>query len=241
MQITPQQSTRLMQRFGIRFFPPVREAITITDPDCAIEPQTQHLPSRIMPLGAFSYCQSAAVGIARIGRYCSIGRYLKVITHTHPTDWVSSSPVFYNRQRFRYWAQSDLPEGVPTFREGLPSVTIENDVWIGDDVTIKGGCTIGTGAILGAGALVLADVEPYSIVGGIPAQPIRSRFDAGICKDLLATGWWTYAAADLADLQMNDPKAFLKAFSQRRDSLEPMAEARLPFSSYLEKAMDTDV
>lgn len=241
MQITPQQATRLMQRFGIRFFPPIREAVTIAEPACLIEAQTQHLPTRIMPLGAYSYCQSAVTGIARIGRYCSIGRYLKVITHSHPSDWVSSSPVFYNRQRFRYWTQQELPSEAPGFREVLPPVTIENDVWIGDDVTIKGGCTIGTGAILGAGALVLADVEPYSIVGGVPARPLRSRFDREICEALLTSQWWNYAAADLADLQVNDPEAFLMAFSKRQNSLEPLAEARQPFSSYLEEAMDRDV
>ena len=241
MQITPRQAAQLMQHFGIRFFPPIRETVTIGEPDCQIETQTQHLPTKIMPLGAYSYCQSAVSGIARIGRYCSIGRYLKVITHTHPTDWVSSSPVFYNRQRFRYWTQKELPPEAPGFREALPAVVIEHDVWIGDDVTIKGGCTIGTGAILGAGALVLADVEPYSIVGGIPAQPIRSRFDREFCEALLASRWWNYAAADLADLQLNDPKAFLEAFSKRQHSIEPMAEARQPFSSYLEEAMDRDV
>lgn len=57
----------------------------------------------------------------------------------------------------------------------LGSITIENDVWLGARVTIVAGVTIGQGAVVGAGSVVTKDVAPYTIVGGVPAQTIRSR------------------------------------------------------------------
>jgi acetyltransferase-like isoleucine patch superfamily enzyme len=62
-------------------------------------------------------------------------------------------------------------------RPELPHTVIEDDVWIGYRVTIMAGVRIGRGSIIGAGAVVTKDVEPYTIVGGVPARPIRKRFD----------------------------------------------------------------
>ncbi len=56
-------------------------------------------------------------------------------------------------------------------------VMIGNDVWIGYGAIILSGVTIGNGAIIAAGAVVVKDVEPYTICGGVPAKKIRDRFD----------------------------------------------------------------
>lgn len=56
-------------------------------------------------------------------------------------------------------------------------IVIEDDVWIGANVTILGGVTVGRGAVIAAGSVVTKDVEPYAIVGGVPAKLIRFRFD----------------------------------------------------------------
>ena len=60
--------------------------------------------------------------------------------------------------------------------KGRP-VRIEDDVWVGYGATIMHGVRIGEGAVVAAGALVTKDVEPYTIVGGVPAKPIRKRFE----------------------------------------------------------------
>ena len=55
-------------------------------------------------------------------------------------------------------------------------ITIEKDVWIGANVTILKGVTIGQSSIIAAGALVLKDVPPFTIVGGVPAKVIKRKF-----------------------------------------------------------------
>ena len=69
-------------------------------------------------------------------------------------------------------------------------VEIGNDVWVGNDVRIIGGVKIGDGAVIGSCALVTKDVEPYSIVGGVPAKVIKKRFSDDIISKLLETKWW---------------------------------------------------
>ncbi len=54
-------------------------------------------------------------------------------------------------------------------------IIVEGDVWLGANVTVVGGVRIGRGAVVGAGAVVTRNVEPYMIVGGVPARPIRAR------------------------------------------------------------------
>ncbi len=54
-------------------------------------------------------------------------------------------------------------------------IEIGNDVWIGNGVTVVKGVRIGDGAVIGAGSVVTKDVEPHTIVGGVPAKRIRDR------------------------------------------------------------------
>ncbi len=55
---------------------------------------------------------------------------------------------------------------------------IGDDVWIGFGAIILSGVTIGRGAIVAAGALVVKDIEPYSIVAGVPAKIMSKRFSS---------------------------------------------------------------
>lgn len=68
--------------------------------------------------------------------------------------------------------------GVPMMEQGLYSkgaVDIADDVWIGAGARVLDGVRVGEGAIIGAGAVVTRDVEPYTIVGGVPAKVIGER------------------------------------------------------------------
>ena len=55
-------------------------------------------------------------------------------------------------------------------------VHIEDDVWIAANVTILKGVTVGRGAVVAASSLVIHDVPPYAIVGGVPAKVLKYRF-----------------------------------------------------------------
>ena len=54
-------------------------------------------------------------------------------------------------------------------------IKIFDDVWMGSNSVITGDLTLWQGSIIGAGAVVTKDVEPYSIVGGVPAKKIGMR------------------------------------------------------------------
>lgn len=69
---------------------------------------------------------------------------------------------------------------------------IGNDVWIGYDAVIMAGVHIGDGEIIGTRAVVTKDVEPYSIVGGVPAKEIRKRFAPEVIKKLMEIQWWNW-------------------------------------------------
>ena len=71
-------------------------------------------------------------------------------------------------------------------------ITVGNDVWIGYEALILAGVTIGDGAIIGSRAVVTKDIPPYTIVGGIPAKPIRKRFDDETIAELLKLRWWDW-------------------------------------------------
>lgn len=151
--------------------------------------------SRILDatLGRFSYVTQARVINCKIGRYCSIGPEAVVGgLGRHPTHWLSTHPVFYSTIRQAGVSFSDRDY----FQELLP-VEVGNDVWIGARAMILDGVTIGDGAVIAAGAVVTKDVEPYTIVGGVPARKIRDRYPQKIKERLLAIRWWEQPAEEL--------------------------------------------
>ena len=69
-------------------------------------------------------------------------------------------------------------------------IVIGNDVWIGFEAVILAGVKVGDGAIIGTRAVVTKDVSPYTIVGGVPARPIRKRFSEEEIAILSDLKWW---------------------------------------------------
>lgn len=71
--------------------------------------------------------------------------------------------------------------GVPMILAGRDinkPVVIEDDVWIGYGAVIMHGITIREGSVVAAGSVVTKNVEPYTVVGGVPAKKIKDRFNS---------------------------------------------------------------
>ncbi|MHA7831042.1 MAG: CatB-related O-acetyltransferase [Flagellimonas sp.] len=132
----------------------------------------------------------------KIGRFCSIGPNVKCIFGRHPSNtFVSTHPSFFSLRppvKINYTEQQLFEEFAKPKKDeaGNYSIIIGNDVWIGANVSIMDGITIGDGAIVAANALVNKDVPPYTIVGGIPAKPIKKRFDDDDIAFLKSLKWW---------------------------------------------------
>lgn len=121
-----------------------------------------------------------------IGSYCSIGANVLAGLGTHPVKkFVSTHPSFYSPRNCSPVTHVTEQKFVDTQR-----ITIGNDVWIGAGVILLDGVSIGDGAIIAAGAVVTADVQPYTIVGGVPAKEIRKRFTEEQINCLLSLQWW---------------------------------------------------
>lgn len=94
-------------------------------------------------------------------------------------------------------------------------IVIGNDVWIGEGVYISRGVTIGDGAVIAARSVIVRDVPPYAIVGGIPARVIRYRFAPEIIERLLKVRWWAYGPAILSDVDWSSPESCLDEIERR--------------------------
>jgi virginiamycin A acetyltransferase len=123
-----------------------------------------------------------------IGKYCSLARDIRFIMNgaNHSLAGFSAYPFYIFGHD---WANSPPPDEGKTSRG---DTVVGNDVWIGYGATILPGVRIGDGAIVGAQAVVASHVEPYTIVAGNPARPVRKRFDDRTIARLLAIRWWDW-------------------------------------------------
>ena len=76
------------------------------------------------------------------------------------------------------------------FKPIVAPVTVEDYVFIGPRAILLPGVTVGKGAIVGAGAVVTKNVEPYSIVGGVPARVIGQRTVRNLRYRLGRAAWF---------------------------------------------------
>jgi len=137
--------------------------------------------------GDFTYVtENSVISNCTIGKFCSIGPNVRIAPGKHPTSvYVSTHPSTYaNPQNLiKNFADRQV-------YEYNKSVVIGNDVWIGCNVVIIDGVAVGDGAVIAANSVVSKDVEPYAIVGGLPAKLISKRFDNDQIEFLLGYKWW---------------------------------------------------
>lgn len=165
-------------------------------------------------IGSNSYLgNNCSVSFSKIGKFCSIANDVIIgLGGIHPTNFVSTSPVLY-KSKFHINTLSMIDY----FDDSYPHTVIGNDVWLGRSVLIKEGVNIGDGAIVAAGAVVISDVEPYSIVGGVPAKLIKYRFPKTLVDQLVELKWWDLDEEILKSQlnYVNDPVAFIYNLSKK--------------------------
>lgn len=168
---------------------------------------------------------------AKIGRFCSINGTAR-IWNNHSIDMVTTHPILDHRRFFSKDEKEMRKHFMKKYGKHRENASYENseirdnrpveigsDVWIGANVIILPGVKVGDGAVLAAGAVVTKNVEPYAIVGGVPAKVIRYRFDKEIIDAFLQIKWWEW---EICKIEKNielfyQPELFCSIFAS-----EPM-------------------
>jgi len=147
-------------------------------------------------MGDYSYVvNDSEIIYSDIGKFVNIAAHTRINPGQHPMDRASMHHFQYRSSAY------ELGDDDPAFFDWRREkrVKLDHDVWIGHGAIVQGGVAIGIGSVVGSGAVVTKDVPPYTIVTGIPAKPLRPRFDAEIVDALLRICWWDWDHATLAE------------------------------------------
>ncbi len=141
-------------------------------------------------VGDYCYLQEY-VGLLNtdMGKFCAIAAMVRIGAPNHPYERVTQHRLTYTPEYYWPAQQRDADFFV---RRGTDRVTVGNDVWMGLGVIILPGVKVGDGAVVAAGAVVTRDVEPYTVVGGVPARMIKRRFASDAAQRLQKLQWWNW-------------------------------------------------
>lgn len=143
-------------------------------------------------------------GTITIGKYCQLGADVAIHATNHPISYLTS---YINQNLF----QGELNQ-----LKEQNKITIGHDVWIGHGVIIVGNIIIGNGAILAAGSVITKNVEPYSIVAGVPAKLIKKRYSESVIEEIEELAWWNKSEQELENLK----PLFFKDFTNKTSIYE---------------------
>jgi acetyltransferase-like isoleucine patch superfamily enzyme len=162
-----------------------------------------------------------------MGAYCAVGPRTSINPFNHPTDWLSNCEFQYRDDTYGWVEEYKSLTRLSRTPDMFKTVTIGNDVWIGNNANVLGGVTIGDGAVIAAGSVVTKDVPPYAMVAGVPATIKRYRFSEDIIARLLRAKWWDLALSDLSGLPFRDiEKSLDRIEALRREKLSAVAADR---------------
>ncbi|WP_431029235.1 DapH/DapD/GlmU-related protein [Lysinibacillus sp. LZ02] len=165
-------------------------------------------------IGDYTYTMgNVTINYTEIGKFCSIASHVCINPVNHPMDRVTQHHMTYRRVSYDF-AKTDDQEIFQWRRSHR--VKIGHDVWIGHGAIIMKDVTIGDGAVIASGAVVTKDVEPYTIVGGVPAKKIKDRFPKEIAEKLQQIAWWDWSREQLEERfeELNDLDHFLETYAQ---------------------------
>ena len=177
-------------------------------------------------IGAFTFFNgdSNIRYVDKIGRFCMIGPNVIMGMPEHSTRLISGHILFYNQDSEHFLKFCNyLDNNEDCIKQNMrllhnekkELILIGNDVWIGCNTIITRGVKIGDGAVIAAGSVVTKDVEPYTIVGGVPAKMIRHRFDYKTIARLLELQWWQYGPDIMRGIVFSDTEKAIRKLEKR--------------------------
>lgn len=160
-----------------------------------VQDNTKIIDSQI---GDYSYCNgNNQITYTEIGKFVAIASGVRINPSNHPIySRVSQHNFTYCSKQYDLAEEDDYT--VEEWRKN-DKVIIGNDVWIGHNAIILPGVKIGNGAVIACGAVVTKDVEPYTIVGGVPAKTINKRFDDETINKINNSKWWEWSHEQLKE------------------------------------------
>jgi len=175
---------------GLGATPAVHPSATVTD--STLGAYTEVLENcRVFEsvVGDYSYLSSGSdVAYTHIGKFVSVASQVRIGPANHPMWRAAQHHFTYRSEKFGFGSDDD---GFFDWRREQRT-SVGNDVWIGHGAVVLPGLKLGHGAVIAAGAVVSKDVEPYSIVGGVPARKIKDRFSVNIQARLVRLAWWDW-------------------------------------------------
>jgi acetyltransferase-like isoleucine patch superfamily enzyme len=187
----------------------------------------------VAEIGAFTFINrgyndnksKTIIDATSVGRFSVFAAEVTVGLPEHAVGFLSLNSFFrYNKEwQEDYWSSNKCAdwrdEMTQKYQDAIADkrklAVIGSDVWIGCQAIVLNGCKIGDGAVVAAGAVVTKDVEPYTIVGGVPAKPIRKRFPEKIIERLLQIQWWKYGPDILIGLDLSNPEGIIDKLEER--------------------------
>lgn len=142
-------------------------------------------------LGRYSCIERiCTIQATTIGSFCALSWDLHIGGDNHDYKLLSTHPFFHNVS-WGIATDKKYSDEYHEFEYSQPCI-IGNDVWIGNNVCINRNVHIGDGCVIGAGSVITKDIEPYSVVVGVPGRVVRKRFSDDIIERLLKLQWWDF-------------------------------------------------
>jgi phosphonate metabolism protein (transferase hexapeptide repeat family) len=165
-------------------------------------------------LGDYSYLgENCDVADTVIGKFTAIANAVRIGAPNHPMERPSQHRFTYCPE---YYEASATRDHAFFGDRRAARVVIGNDCWIGHGAIILPNVSVGDGAVIAAGAVVSRNVTPYTIVGGVPARPIRKRFSDAVAERLRRIAWWDWPDEvifkRLADFQSESIEQFCQRY-----------------------------